>query len=228
MHTYGKEASVPQKDGRHYALVPNFPLGLVTADQLRKLADVADKYELQAIKFTSGARVALVGFEEDQIEAAWEDLKMVPSPAGGSRVRSIKACAGMSFCRFAKQDSIKLGSALDAQYSGMQLPDKAKFSVSGCTHNCSEASVRDIGFVGKPGGWTMLVGGTAASRPRLATELVSGLSDDEALLMTGRVVAYFQENGRKGERIGRFIDRIGFESFAGAVLPGPGADGSAR
>ena len=62
------------------------------------------------------------------------------------------------------------------------------------------------------------MGGNAASRPQLAQELTKDLSDNEALNLADRVMEFFKENGKKSERLGRTIDRVGFDTFKEAVL----------
>ena len=89
-----------------YKRQPHIPAGLVTSDQLRKLADVADKYNVSAIKITAAQRIALVGLKEDDIDSAWNDLGMKPGAAIGLCVRSIKTCPGTSFCKRGFRDSV--------------------------------------------------------------------------------------------------------------------------
>lgn len=214
----GEKGVVVQKDKESYAIVPHFPLGVITAKDLRKLADVADTYKIPVMKITSAARIAMVGFKEEEIDAAWNDLGMDPGHAIGLCVRSVKACPGNTLCRLGKQDSLSLGMELDKRYHGYQLPNKCKIGVSGCVNNCAETPVKDIGFIGKPKGWTVVVGGNAASRPQLAVDLAEGLSEQQALDLCDRIIKFFEKEGKKGERIGRFIDRIGFDAFQQAVL----------
>ena len=214
----GEKAAVLQRDKESYAIVPHFALGLVTAEQLRKVADVAEKYELPVMKITSASRIAMVGFKEDQIDQAWKDLGIDPGHAIGMCVRSIKACPGTAICSRGKQDSLGLGMELDKKFHGFELPNKFKMGVSGCVNNCAETPIKDLGFVGTKKGWTVLVGGNAASRPQLAQELIKDLSDEEALEMADKVMEFFKENGKKSERLGRTINRVGFDVFKEAVL----------
>ncbi|MEN2259307.1 hypothetical protein AAIB48_17860 [Paraclostridium benzoelyticum] len=93
------KGAVLQRDKKTYAIAPHVPAGLITSDQLRKLADVADKYNVQAIKITAAQRIALVGLEENDIDSAWQDLGMKPGAAIGLCVRSIKTCPGTSFVK---------------------------------------------------------------------------------------------------------------------------------
>lgn len=214
----GEKGTVLQRDKESYAIVPHFPLGLITPENLRKLADVAEKYEIAAMKITSASRIAMVGFKEDQIDDAWKDLGITPGAAIGLCIRSIQACPGTTLCRLGKQDSLALGKEIDDRYHGYKLPNKLKIGISGCINNCAETPVKDIGFVGKPKGWTIVVGGNAASRPQLSQELISDLSDEEALAIADKIVKYFEKEAKKSERMGRFIDRVGFDTFKEVVL----------
>lgn len=215
----GEKGAILQRDKESYAIVPHFPLGLITPDNLRKLADVAEKYEIPVMKITSASRIAMVGFKEDQIDDAWQDLGITPGAAIGLCIRSIQACPGTTLCRLGKQDSLALGKEIDNRYHAYKLPNKLKIGISGCLNNCAETPVKDIGFVGKTKGWTIVVGGNAASRPQLSQELISDLSDKEALDVADNIVKYFEKEAKRSERMGRFIDRIGFDTFKEAVLP---------
>ena len=137
----GEKGAVLQRDKESYAIVPHFPLGLVKPDQLRIVADVAEKYELPVMKITSANRIAMVGFKEEQIDQAWEDLGIEPGHAIGLCVRSIKACPGTTICSRGKQDALGLGMELDKKFHGYQLPNKFKMGVSGCVNNCAETPI---------------------------------------------------------------------------------------
>lgn len=209
----GEKGAVMQRDKKSYAIVPHLPLGIITPAQLRGIADVADKYQCAAIKVTNAARIAIVGLKEEEIDQAWLDLNMSPGAAVGLCVRSIKTCPGNALCRLGQQDSMDLAGELDQTYHGRQLPGKLKIGVSGCQNQCGESSVKDIGFIGKAKGWTIMVGGNAASRPRLAEPLIEDVDDARAREITAAIIDYFAREGKKGERIGRFMDRVGFSTF---------------
>lgn len=138
---------------------------------------------------------------------------MVPGAALGLCVRSIKICPGTAFCRLGVQDSVGVGLKLDEKYHGMPLPYKFKIGVSGCGNNCSESSIKDLGLVGTAKGWRVLAGGYASGlRPRLADVIANGLSDDEALDLTARVLDWFKQADKK-KRLGKVIDEIGLAAF---------------
>ena len=213
----GEKGAILQRDKETYAIAPHIPCGIVSPDLLRKIADVAEKYDVKAVKITGATRIALVGIKEADIDAVWEDLKLDKGAAVGLCVRSIRTCPGNTYCRIGQQDALGMGLKLDKIYHGMELPGKFKMAVSGCHINCSESWVRDIGLIGKKEGWTIVIGGNVGAEPRIGNELISGLDDAEATSIVGKVVNYYKENAKKGERLGKMIDRVGLAPFKEAV-----------
>ncbi|MGL5749116.1 MAG: NAD(P)/FAD-dependent oxidoreductase [Paraclostridium sp.] len=208
-----EKGAVLQRDMETYAIAPHIPAGLITSDQLRKLADVADRYNAQAIKVTAAQRIAIVGLKEENIDSAWSDLGMKPGAAIGLCVRSIKTCPGTTFCKKGFKDSVALGLQLDDRYHGVNLPNKLKIGVSGCPNSCSDNHTRDIGLMGTPKGWTVFVGGKGGTIPRLGDRLIMGVSDDKILDLVDEIVGIYSSNATGKERLGAYIDRIGFDEF---------------
>jgi NAD(P)H-nitrite reductase large subunit len=214
----GERGAILQRDKQTFAVPPHIPCGVVGPETLRRLADVAEKYGAQALKITSAARIAIVGVAEKDVEAIWSDLGMSPGFAVGLCVRSVKACPGTTFCKRGQQDSLSLGLKLDGKYHGMELPGKFKMGVSGCPHQCAETCIKDIGLVGTPKGWRVLVGGNGGVKPRLSQELARDLTEEQAVQLVDRIVAYYKANAGAHRRLGAVIDKIGFDEFKRAVL----------
>jgi NAD(P)H-nitrite reductase large subunit len=214
----GEKGAIPQRDKMTYAVAPHIPCGVISPSLLRKLADVAEKYQAQALKITGATRIAIIGLKEEDIDHVWHDLGMDKGAAVGRCVRSIRACPGNTFCPFGKQDSIGIGMKLDNLYHGTELPGKFKMAVSGCQLCCAESWVRDFGLIGEANGWKVVVGGNVGARPRIANELIAGLDDHQAMQYAKKVIDYYQERANKGERLGRMIDRIGFDTLKSALV----------
>lgn len=215
----GEKGVVIQRDKKTYAVSPHVPCGVIQPAQLRALADVAEKYGAQALKITSAARIAIVGIEEEDVDNVWKDLGMSQGYAVGLCVRSVKACPGTTFCKKGKQDSLRIGLLLDDKYHGVELPGKCKIGISGCTNQCAETCIKDIGLVGMPKGWKVLVGGNGGGKPRLAQELTRVDTDEQAVEMIDKVFEFFKQNARPHQRMGAMIEKMGgFEEFKSAVL----------
>jgi len=208
------KGAIVQRDKESYAIAPHIPGGIITDfNLLRRLADVAEKYGVKAVKLTSAERFALVGLQPGDLDQVWQELGLVPGAAIGLCVRSIKICPGTTFCRMGMQDAVGVGLHLDEKYHGMPLPYKFKIGVSGCLNNCSEASIKDLGLVGAAKGWRVLAGGFASGlNPRFADVIATGLNDDEVLILAAKVLDWFKAAGKK-KRLGKVIDEIGLAQF---------------
>lgn len=213
----GEKGAILQRDKETYAIAPHIPCGLVTPQLLRTIADVAEKYEAQAIKITGAARVAILGLKEADIDAAWNELQLEKGAAVGLCVRSVRACPGTTYCRLGKQDALGIGMQLDNQYHSLQLPGKFKMAVSGCHLSCSESWVRDIGLIGHKEGWQLVIGGNVGAEPRIAQELVAGLDDTQILDAVEKTIRCYEAHAKKGERLGKTIHRLGLAPFREAV-----------
>jgi NAD(P)H-nitrite reductase large subunit len=216
----GEKGVIIQRDKCTYAVAPHIPCGVVQPVILRKLADTAEKYGAAALKITSAARIAIVGLKEEDVDNVWSELGMKPGAAVGLCVRSVKACPGTTFCKRGIQDSLSLGLKLDEKYHGLELPAKFKIGVSGCPNQCAETCIKDIGLVGLPKGWKVLVGGNGGAKPRLSQELVKDLSTEQTLELVDKIINYYKANAKPHQRIGSMIEKMGFEEFKSAVCSG--------
>ena len=210
-------SAILQRDKKTYAIVPRTPVGLITPDELEKIAAVARKFEIPVIKITSGQRFALVGIERDEVDAVWMELGMDMGKATELCLHYVQACPGTAVCKFGQQDSLGLGMKIEDFFIGMDLPAKVKIGVSGCPFCCGESFVRDIGVFGKKAGWNLVVGGSSARRPRVGDLIRENLSEQEVIPLVKRALEYYRDNGKKRERMARFVDRIGIENVKDAL-----------
>lgn len=209
--------AIVQSDKKSFGIVPRIPGGLLTPALMRKIADVAEKYQAAAVKMTSGQRIAMVGLKKEDIDNIWADLDLEPGYAVGNFVRNVKICPGDLFCKRGEQNAVALGLALDEEYHGMALPSKLKIAVSGCSNNCGESPVRDIGLTGSKTGWNLMVGGNVGRKPRIAKIIKTSLTDDQAKVAVRAVMDFYKENAQQNERLGAMLERLGFEGVKEAV-----------
>ncbi|OPY50571.1 MAG: Sulfite reductase, dissimilatory-type subunit alpha [Methanosaeta sp. PtaU1.Bin060] len=212
-----EKGAIIQRDKETFAIAPHIAGGIIDPAGLRKIADVAEKYHAKVLKITSAQRIAIVGIDPKDIDDAWKDLGMKPGAAIGLCIRSVKICPGTTFCKRGQQDSVGIGLKLDETYHGMPLPWKFKMGVSGCANSCAESGIKDLGLIGTSKGWRLLVGGSSGVRPRVGQMLAEHLSDEEALNLVEKVVHYYKDHAKK-QRLGEFIEEIGFENFKKDLL----------
>lgn len=141
-----------QKDGT-FSIVPRTRGGVTTADELRRIADVAEKYEARMIKITGSQRLDILGVKKEDLPGAWEDLGMPSGFAYGKAFRQVKTCVGTEFCRFGVGDSTSLGIELEEAFENLYTPGKVKMAASGCPRNYAESTVKDVCVIAIEGGW---------------------------------------------------------------------------
>jgi nitrite reductase (NADH) large subunit len=215
-----------QKDGT-FSVIPEMAGGVCTPDQLRRIADVADKYAVPLVKLTGGQRIDLVGIPKEQLPAVWTDLGMPAGYAWGKSYRTCKSCIGSDFCRFGLGDSMALAGKIESKFRGIDSPGKLKLATAGCPRNCSEALVKDVGAVAVEGGkWEIYVGGAAGSHIRKGDLLCTVDTHDDVLKIAGRFMQWYRENAKYKERTFTFIERVGIERVRAVVLED--ADGIAE
>jgi NAD(P)H-nitrite reductase large subunit len=213
-----EKGAIVQRDKETYAIAPHIPGGVTSPAALRKIADVAERFNAQALKITSAQRIAIVGLAEESLDDVWEALDQKPGAAIGLCVRSVKICPGTTFCKRGQQDSVGVGMQLDEKYHGLELPWKFKMGVSGCANDCGEACIKDVGLIGTPKGWNVMVGGNGGGMPRLSLKLAEHIpSDEEAMEITDKIVEWFKKLNKRG-RIGKFVDEMGIEAFRKEIL----------
>ncbi|AJA48318.1 sulfite reductase, assimilatory-type [Clostridium pasteurianum DSM 525 = ATCC 6013] len=208
-----EKGAIVQRDKETYAVAPHLTAGIVTPDNLRTIADIAEKYNAAAIKVTGAQRIAIVGLKEEDLDNVWKDLDMNPGAAIGLCVRSVKVCPGTTFCKRGLQDSVAVGSKLDSLYHGKKLPNKFKMGVSGCPNSCADSAFKDIGLIGSGKGWMFYVGGKGGARPRIADKIAACISEEKIYDLVEKVIQVYEENATVRERLGSYIDRVGLDEF---------------
>jgi nitrite reductase (NADH) large subunit len=206
-----------QNDGT-FSVVPRMYGGVTTPDQLRKIADAADRYGARMVKVTGGQRIDLLGVRKEDLPDIWRDIGMPSGHAYAKAVRTVKTCVGSDFCRFGLGDAISLGVAMEKEWEGLYTPAKVKSGVSGCPRNCAEATVKDIGAVAVEGAWQIRVGGAAGGTVREADVLATVETPEEVMRVTTILLQYYRENGDYKERLYDFVPRIGLEEIRAVVL----------
>jgi len=194
-------------------VVPRMRGGVTSPAELRRIADVADKYRVPMVKVTGSQRIDLLGVKKSDLPNIWADLGMPSGQAYAKGVRMVKTCVGSQFCRFGTQDSIAAGIELETRLENLYTPHKFKAGVVGCPRNCAEATVKDVGLVGQEGSWQVVVGGAAGKGVRKADLLVTVETTEAALEAAQVFFQYYRENANYLERTYDFVERLGIEKI---------------
>ena len=202
-----------QKDGT-YSVVPRMWGGLTTPDELRAIANVADKFKIPTVKMTGGQRIDLLGVKKEDLPDVWRDLNaagMVSGHAYGKSLRTVKTCVGSDWCRFGTQDSTGMGVTLEKMTWGSWMPHKFKIAVSGCPRNCAEATIKDFGVVAVDSGWELHVGGNGGIKVRATELLCKVVTEDEVQEYCAAYTQLYREEAHYLERTAPWMERVGLD-----------------
>ncbi len=206
-----------QKDGT-YSVIPRMWGGETTADELRRIADAADKYNIPTIKVTGGQRIDLLGVKKEDLVNVWKDIGMPSGHAYAKALRTVKTCVGSEWCRMGTQDSTQMGKDLERAMWRMYAPHKVKFAVSGCPRNCAEAGIKDVGIIGVDSGWEMYVAGNGGIKTEVAHFFTKLKTAEEVLEYTGAFCELYRQEGWYLERTVHYVNRVGLDYVKKRIL----------
>ncbi|MBV0911075.1 nitrite reductase large subunit NirB [Anianabacter salinae] len=218
-----KHANI-QKDGT-FSVVPRMWGGITTPDELRAIADAADRYKVPTVKVTGGQRIDLLGVKGEDLPAIWADLNkagLVSGHAYSKGLRTVKTCVGTDHCRFGTQDSTGLGIKLEQILWGSWTPHKVKLAVSGCPRNCAEATCKDVGIICVDSGFQVGVGGAAGMDLKETRRLADVRTEQEAIDLTVAFIQLYRENARYLDRPYKWVAKVGLDWIKARVVDDPG------
>lgn len=148
--TLKKGGFMRQKQKDNFSLRLRVVGGNLTAVQLAKIAEVAEKYGDGHVHLTSRQSVEIPFIklgQIDEVKAALGEGGVEPGVCG-PRVRTVTACQGAAICPSGCIDTYSLAKELDERYFARELPHKFKFGITGCQNNCLKSEENDLGIKG--------------------------------------------------------------------------------
>ncbi len=125
--------------------------GDATSEQLRKLAEMAEKYGEGWVHLSVRQGVEIPFVKIENFDTLVKELEKVGLSMGpcGPRVRVVVACPGSSICPYGLGNTKELARKIDARITGIKgLPHKFKVGIAGCPNACTKPQENDLGFMG--------------------------------------------------------------------------------
>ncbi|MCL4550548.1 MAG: nitrite/sulfite reductase [Bacteroidetes bacterium] len=210
---------IKQKQTNYVAVMIKPPLGNLTPDKLKALADFSDQYGAGYAVITPTQNILIPWVEKNFIYDAYNFL--LQNKFFGkinNSTRDIVSCPGAYSCKLAITHPYNL-----AEYIGENIDNLAgiRLHISGCPNSCGQHHIGDIGLYGaslKVDGklsphYVVLIGGNIFSqRDRLAA-VIGKVPAINAHLFIKDVKEFWINNKQGNEQFFEFVDRVGVDAF---------------
>ncbi len=221
---FWKKTNVYQQRQPGYVVVTvTCPLGDITSNQARGLADVARKYVNDTLRTTVEQNVVLRWVSEADLYELYQDLKKVNlAEPGAESILDVTACPGTDTCKLGISSSRGLAGVLrnrlaEKAYTMDEAVRNLRIKVSGCFNSCSQQHVADIGFYGisrNVGGYVvphfqMVLGGQFANNGANYGLAVGGLPSKSIPDAVDRLTGQYMKERENGENFRSYVERVG-------------------
>ena len=214
-----------QKDGNVYIGVKP-TLGHMSGEQLIEVADLAERYGVDQLRFTPFKELLLLGVNPADVDALKLDLERMGLSSEPSEFRrGLISCTGLEYCKLAhvttKSRAIELADELEERFGDLDSP--ISISLNGCPNACARHHVSDIGLKGqmvagpdgeKVEGFQVHLGGTIGEGANFGRKLRGHkvLSSELSEYVT-RVVQNYVDQREGGETFRAWVQRADEEDL---------------
>ncbi|MBC8039681.1 MAG: nitrite/sulfite reductase, partial [Opitutaceae bacterium] len=222
---------IPQSQKGYVMAVITLPLGDLTSEQGRALADLARAYTGDAMRTTVEQNMLLRWVSEADLPAVYEGLVKIGLATGGaSTISDITACPGTDTCKLGISSSRSLAAELTKQIrkSGIDQDPNAKhlhIKTSGCFNSCGQHHVADLGFLGvsrNVGGrrvphFQLVVGGQWTNNAGSYGLAIGAVPSKRVPEIVKRLTERFAKERQGEETFADFTTRIGKKTIRAMV-----------
>jgi NAD(P)H-nitrite reductase large subunit len=210
VHMHSREVVVKNERVRPATFSPYLHGGVVSVEELQAMVESMRSSGAKNVKLTG--EIVFVWPGADLPHGVRENGRWLPNNFKASCVRPVRICSAQTFCQRFEQPVLDLAREIDARFRNTPLPMKMVIGIAGCQRSCSEPATKDIGIIGHPKGYMMLVGGAAGMEPRIGAQLGVVRKKGDVLEVIARIIALLGEEDKKS-RIGKMIGKIGVDEF---------------
>ncbi|WP_431800855.1 nitrite reductase large subunit NirB [Halobacillus andaensis] len=202
-----KQKAVLQHDGR-YVVVPQLYGGELTIDQLKKITNVSERYNLSKLAVGADQRIHIFGINKKDLPEVWESLDMPLRSPYGNRVEPVKTNVGTHDCKCEKHKAQKLARNIERKTELLQTPYRVKMGISSCIHNGAGSTTKDFGAIKVDRTWEIYIGGSSGRNARKAQLLCVVVEDHQVEEMILGCLQYYRKSARYLERTWQWVDRL--------------------
>ena len=207
---------------------PGTTPGDCTAEQMRLIADLAERHAHGDIRIAHDQNVVLPHVHRAELPALYAALRAAGlATANAGRITDIVACPGMDFCTLATARSIPVAQEIAAYVRARDLDDEIgafDLRISGCINACGHHHLGHVGILGldRAGveNYQITLGGDGYDQPAIGERAGAGFPYDQVVPAIGRLIdAYLQVRESPEERFIDALRRLGPAPFKAALYP---------
>jgi len=221
----------PHRDHNHTIVsvslkAPGETPGDASADQMRVLADIAERYAYDELRVSHEQNIIIPHVPKQHLVKIYKALKDTGlASANIGMISDIIACPGMDYCALATARSIPIAQKIAIRFSELKIErdiGPLKIKISGCINACGHHHVGHIGILGldRAGveNYQITIGGSGAEDAQLGDRTGPGFSADELIpAMDSIIEIYLKSRESRNETFLDFYRRSGMEPFKKAL-----------
>src|SRR5579864_2342392 len=213
----------PQKQNGYAVVTIALPLGDITANQLRSLADIARRFTKETIRSTVEQNIVLRWVSQSDLQELHKALDAAGLAAPGAEsIVDVAACPGTDTCKLGISSSRGLAAELRHRLAekSFQLDESVQhlhIKISGCFNSCGQHHVADLGFYGvsrKMAGYAVphfqvVLGGEWEHNAGSYGLPVAAIPSKNIPQVVTRLTERYVTDRTKGESFKDFVKRMG-------------------
>ena len=144
----------PQKQEGYAVVTVALPLGDITANQLRALADITRRFTKETIRSTVEQNIVLRWISRDDLPELWQALQAAAlADPTAETILDVVTCPGTDTCKLGISSSRGLAAELrkrleEKNFQYDEAVQNLHIKISGCFNSCGQHHVADLGFYG--------------------------------------------------------------------------------
>ncbi len=220
----------PQKQFGYVTAIATVPLGDLTSEQMRVLAELADAYGDGSVRVTTDQNLVFRWVPVGDVRELYRRLSAASlGLAEASTIADVTSCPGAESCRLAVTQSRGLGRLLEdhlrARPDLIAAADGAHIKISGCPNGCGQHHIATIGFQGsvrRVGGkavpqYFVMVGGATTGRGASFARTAAKIPARRIPEALERLIAFYQREKEDGETAPVFFQRVDIQRVGGEL-----------
>ena len=211
---------IRQRQAGYSVAIVTIPLGDLTAEQFRIVADLAAAYGDGTVRVTVEQNLVFRWVKTDRLHEFYQAITAARlAHSGLGTIADVVSCPGAETCRIAVTQSRGLGHLLGEHlrehHDVAAAAGPGDIKISGCPHGCGQHHIASIGFQGsirKLGDravpqYFVMVGGGADSEGAAFGRIAAKIPARRAPEAVDRLVALYQAERQGSERLAEYLRR---------------------